>query len=452
MPMNATLNANTRIFAATAVLLFATYSPVEPQPAQSHSTHSHLTGSWIGSWASSQQIPEPENELSPVDLRNATLRQIVHLSAGGNALRVHLSNVFGAAPLHLASVHVAHPVSNSSSAIDPSTDKPLSFAAQPDVTIPAAADYISDPLDYPLRPGSDLAISIHFDDPPQRQTGHPGSHAISYLVHGNLVSAVDLPNAKKVEHWYQLSGVDVTADAGAFSIVALGDSITDGHGATINGNDRWPDVLARRLQTARLSGVGVLNQGIGGNHLLTDGLGPNALARFDRDVLAQTAVRELIVLEGVNDLGALARSNKAAPQDHAALVQHIIAAYEQIVLRAHAGKIRVFGGTITPFAGSDYYHPGAASEADRQAVNAWIRAPGHFDAVIDFDQVTRDPAHPERLLPAFDCGDHLHPSPAGYAAMANAIPLSIFRLRDYALLGESLLPLPTSKEIKLGGR
>jgi lysophospholipase L1-like esterase len=417
MPMNSTWNKNIRIFLAAIALLLATHSAGEPQ--------STLT--WIGSWASSQQIPEPQNALSPEDLRDATLRQIVHLSAGGNTIRVHISNAFGTAPLHLTSVHVARPVSNSAPAIDPPTDKPLSFAGHPDVTIPPAAGYISDPLDFPLGPGSDLAISIHFDDPPQQQTGHPGSRATSYLVHGNLISAAGLPNAKKFEHWYQLSGVDVTAEPGAFSIVALGDSITDGHASTVNGNDRWPDVLARRLQTAGFQHIGVLNHGIGGNHLLTDGLGPNALARFDRDVLAQTAVRDLIVLEGINDLGALARSNEAIPASHAALVQHIIAAYEQIIVRAHAEKIRVFGGTITPYVGSDYYHPGPASEADRQTVNDWIRAPGHFDAVIDFDKVTRDPAHPERLLPAFDCGDHLHPSPAGYAAMANAISLSIFR-------------------------
>ncbi len=423
MAMNSPWNANIRILAVAllaAAVLAANQSSTQPQTPHSQPT-------WIGSWASSQQIPEPQNALAPDDLRDATLRQIVHLSAGGNTIRVHISNDFGAAPLHLPSVHVARPVSNSSSAIDPATDKPLTFAGQPRVTIPAGASYISDPLAYPLRPGRDLAVSIYFDGPPPQQTGHPGSRATSYLVHGNLVSARDLPNAKRVEHWYQLSGVDVTADPRAFSIVALGDSITDGHASTTNGNDRWPDILARRFEAAGLRDIGVLNQGIGGNHLLTDGLGPNALARFDRDVLAQTAVRDLIVLEGVNDLGALARSNGEVAADHAALVQAIIAAYQQIILRAHAAKIRVFGGTITPYTGSDYYHPGAASEADRQAVNAWIRAPGDFDAVIDFDKAMRDPSHPERLLPAFDCGDHLHPSPAGYAAMANAISLSLLQ-------------------------
>ena len=381
---------------------------------------------WVGSWAASQQIPEPNNALPANDLRDATLRQIVHLSLRGRTLRVHVSNAFGTAPLHFTSVHIAHPVSNSSPAIDPATDRQLTFHGSPRVIVPPAAEFLSDSLDYPVEPGGDLAISIHFDNPPERQTGHPGSRATSYLVHGDLVAAADLPKAKKVDHWYQLSGIDVTASDAA-SVVALGDSITDGHGATTNGNDRWPDVLARRLQAdPALRNIGVLNQGIGGNHLLTDGLGPNALARFDRDVLAQPGVRYLFVLEGVNDLGGLARTKEVSADEHAAFVQRVISAYEQINARAHSQRIRVIGCTILPYVGSDYYHPGLTSEADRQAVNAWIRTPGHFDAVVDFDQVTRDPTRPDRLRPAFDCGDHLHPSPAGYAAMANAIPLSLF--------------------------
>ncbi len=214
---------------------------------------------------------------------------------------------------------------------------------------------------------------------------------------------------------------------GAAAIVALGDSITDGHGATTNGNDRWTDILAERLQASpATSNIGVSNQGIGGNHLLTDGLGPSALARFDRDVLAPAGVEWLIVFEGVNDLGGLARNGEVPAADHAALVQHILAAYQQIIVRAHAHGLRVYGATITPYVGCAYYHPGPLSEADRQAANQWIRAAGHFDAVLDFDAVVRDPQHPDQLFPAFDCGDHLHPSPAGYKAMATAIPLTLF--------------------------
>lgn len=382
---------------------------------------------WVASWGASQQIPEPQNAMAADELHDATVRQIFHLSVGGAVLRVHVSNVFGTEALHFTSVHVARPVTASSSAIDPVTDKALTFAGSGDVTVPPGAEFVSDALGYPVAAFSDLAVTFHLDAPPAVQTGHPGSRATSYFVHGDFVSAPNLLDAKHVDHWYQVAGIDVLASAGAATIVTLGDSITDGHGATTNGNDRWTDVLAQRLQASpNTRSIGVSNQGIGGNHLLTDGLGPNALARFDRDVLAPAGVRWVIVFEGVNDLGGLARNGEVSAQEHQALVKRVLGAYEQFVLRAHAHGLRVFGATITPYTGSDYYHPGALSEADRQAVNAWIRAGGHFDAVIDFDNVVRDPQHPDHLLPAFDCGDHLHPSPAGYRAMGESVPLSLF--------------------------
>ena len=389
---------------------------------------------WVASWGASQQVPEPQNELPPEDLRDATVRQIVHLSAGGSRVRVHVSNAFGTEALQFTSVHIARPLSSSSAAIDPGSDRPLTFAGQPAVTVPPGAEFVSDPVDYSVGPLSDLAVTFHLDLPPARETGHPGSRATSYFVHGDAASAATLGDVKHVDHWYQLSEIDVEADpkaaSGAASVVALGDSITDGHGATTNGNDRWTDVLAARLQSSTATrNLGVSNQGIGGNHLLSDGLGPNALARFDRDVLAQAAVRWVIVFEGVNDLGGLSRNGEVPSSQHAAFVQRVTAAYEQLILRAHAHGLRIYGATITPYGGSSYYHPGPMSEADRQQVNRWIRARGHFDAVIDFDAVVRDPEHPGRLLPAYDCGDHLHPSPAGYKAMGNAIALELFAPR-----------------------
>jgi lysophospholipase L1-like esterase len=409
----------------------------QSSPAQS--SRAQLAQLWIGSWAASQQIPEPANALATDDLRDATLRQIVHLSAGGTALRVHLSNAFGTEPLHITSAHIAKPLSPAAAKIDPATDRPLTFDGSPDVIIPAGAKYISDPIPMPVAPLSDLAITLHLDTPPAVETGHPGSRATSYLAHGDLVSAPDLPDAKKVDHWYMLAGVDVATPGSA--VVTLGDSTTDGHGATTNGNDRWPDVLAQRLQASpdttgspasslvgvNTRNIGVLNHGIGGNHLLTDGAGPNVLARFDPDVLAQPGVRTVIVFEGINDLGGLTREHEASPDEHALLVKRILGAYQQIIQRAHAQGIKVIGATITPFMGSGYYHPGPANEADRQAVNEWIRTAGHFDAVIDFDKVIRDPAHPDRLLPAYDSGDHLHPGPAGYRAMGEAVPLALLK-------------------------
>ncbi len=382
---------------------------------------------WVASWGASQQIPEPANALPPEDLRDATVRQIVHLSVGGTALRVHVSNAFGTEALRFSTVHVARPVSPAGSAIDPASDRELTFAGSPAVTVPPGAEMVSDPLEIPVEPLSDVAVTFHLDAAPVRETGHPGSRATTYLVHGDKVSAATLDGAKTVDHWYQLSGIDVESGPGAAAVVVLGDSITDGHGATTNGNDRWTDVLARRLQgLSETRNVGVSNQGIGGNHLLTDGLGPNALARLDRDVLAPAAARWVIVFEGVNDLGGLARDGEVPAADHAAMVARIEAAYQQIAARAHAHGLRVYGATITPYVGSNFYHPGPLSEADRQAVNAWIRAAGHFDAVIDFDAVVRDPLKPDQLLPALDCGDHLHPSPAGYKAMGEAVPLSLF--------------------------
>jgi lysophospholipase L1-like esterase len=382
---------------------------------------------WVGSWAASQQEPEPHNALSADDLKDATLRQVVHLSIGGTELRVRLSNRFGTAPLHFAAVHIARPTTPGN--IDPATDKALTFSGKEDVIIPAGAEYISDSLPYPVAAMSDLAITLRIDLPPSRQTGHPGSRATSYIAHGNQVSAQQLADAKRVEHWYFIAGVDVATSPQADAVVVLGDSITDGHGATTDGNNRWPDLLVKRLQAnAATQAIAVLNHGIGGNRLLLDGLGPNALARFDPDVLAQAGVRYLIVLEGVNDLGMLAREHEVPREEHDALVHRIEGAYEQMIVRARTHGIRVIGCTILPYVGSEFYHPGPTSEADRQAVNDWIRAPGHFDAVVDFDKGMRDPEHPDRLLPAFDSGDHLHPSPAGYSAMADAVPLSLFDL------------------------
>ena len=374
---------------------------------------------WVGSWATSQQIPEDRNALGPHDLDDATLRQTVHLSLPGASLRVRLSNAFGTAPLHIASAHVARAVAAGSDAVEPSSDRELRFSGRRDVTIPAGAEYVSDPL---ALAAGDIAISLYFDHAPAQQTSHPGSRTTSYLLHGDHVSDPALPGAVKFDHWFHIAGVDVSGGRGAIAV--LGDSITDGRGSTTNANDRWTDALARRLAGAKME-IGVLNHGIGGGHVLLDGLGPNAMSRFDRDVLAQPGARWLIVFEAINDIGTFDPEGSKSQAAHDALVLQLTTAYSQMIEKAHAAGLKVYGATVTPFMDCAPYRPKPITEADRIAVNGWIRS--HFDAVLDFDMTVRDPTRPDHLAPAYDSGDGLHLSPAGYRALAEAVPLSLFQ-------------------------
>lgn len=395
---------------ALVVLLFA-----------AENRHKESVDHWVGTWASSPQLGDQANAPPEPGFKDSTLRQIVRVTLDGKKLRVRFSNAFGKDPLTLTSAHVA--LSAGASAIQPQTDKQLTFNGSPSVTIPAGALMVSDPLSFDLPALSDLAVTIHLNDAPAGVTTHPGSRATSYLQSGDLVSATELSKAATVDHWYILNGIDVSAATSSATIVALGDSITDGAKSTTNKNGRWTDALARRLQQNKsTTQIGVLNEGIGGNRLLHDGSGPNALARFDRDVLAQSGVRWLIVLEGINDIGT--RANARARGEQPMKVEELIGAYEQIIIRAHAHDIRVYGATILPFEGAGYFTP--EGEAERQTINQWIRTSGKFDAVIDWDTATRDAQHVTHLSAAADSGDHLHPADRGYETMGDAVDLKLF--------------------------
>jgi lysophospholipase L1-like esterase len=373
------------------------------------------------------QIPEPQNELAAELWRESSLRQIVHVSLGANRLRVRISNAFGITPLFVDGASVAIARAAGKVDIDAATARPLTFAGKARVMIPAGAEYYSDPVALEHKAGADLAVSMYFKGEPARQTGHPGSRANSFVTKGNRVMDATWPDAGKVEHWYAVADVEVQAPRTVGALVAVGDSITDGHGATTDGNDRWPDLLAARLAREGAPAIGVVNAGIGGGRMLRDGLGPNLAARFDRDVLSRSGVTHALVLIGVNDLGSQHRNGDDGPEARKTMLDDLTLAHRQLVERAHAHGICMIGATITPYSGSDYYRPNMENEADRQAINNWIRQSGVFDAVVDFDAALRDPAQPQRLLREFDKGDGLHPSPAGFRAMANAVPLAALR-------------------------
>lgn len=377
---------------------------------------------WVGAWAAAPQLAASTDLPQGTGFAGMTLRQVVHVSVGGSKLRVRFSNAFGTTPLLIPAAHIA--ASRGGGSINSDSDKELRFAGKPAVSIPPGAVTISDPIAFDLPALSDLAVTVYIAAAPAGVTSHPGSRTTSYVAAGNVVSQAGMEHAIAVDHWYFLNGVDVTTTACPESIVILGDSIADGRGSTTNGNDRWPDNLARRLQQSKKTkNIAVLNQGMGGNRLLRDGLGPNALARFDRDVLAQTGVRWLVVAEGINDIGTQLR-DRDSPEGWAT-GEDITAAYGQIIARAHAHGIKVYGATLLPFGGS--FYDSANTERERQEVNQWIRTSGVLDGVIDFDLRLRDDKQPSRLAASADSGDHLHPNAAGYRWMGDAVDLRLFK-------------------------
>ncbi|HVJ06943.1 MAG TPA: SGNH/GDSL hydrolase family protein [Acidisarcina sp.] len=397
-----------------AVCLLAMLAPlpvIAETPANGH---------WVGSWANA---PFAQSNSRTPDFAGATFRQIAHNTLAGKSLRIRFTNEFGTEPLEISAAHVA--ISAGHGTIQPETDHPVTFNGKPSIIIPPGSIALSDVVAMATPPFADLAITCYF---PSQQIDvasfHGEADQTSYLQKGNFIGAAKFDSPVELTSWYFLKGVDVETTAeSAAAVVTLGDSITDGVHSSLDANRRWPDILAHRLQSnEKTSNLAVLNAGMGANRLLHDGTGPNALARFDRDVLTQSGVKYVIVLEGINDIGRLVRNNDPAD---AVTAEDMEMGLQQLAARAHDHNIKIFAATITPFKGAGYYSE--KGEVVRGALNQWIRTSGVFDGVVDFDKVVRDPANPLMLLPAYDSHDHLHPNDAGYSAMGNAIDLSFFQ-------------------------
>ncbi len=358
------------------------------------------------------------------DLRQfsgVTLREIAHVSAGGAQIRLRFTNEFGLDPLTISDAHVA--LSAGDGAIQPDSDRAVTFGGAASVTVAPGAAVFSDPVALAVAPFSDVAVSFYLPRQPMRaETYHWLAGGDNYVAGGDVSAAPKLSKPTVLASWYFFDGIDVAAVPGSYAIVAFGDSITDGMHSTRNTDQRWTDVLAARLnQDPNSVHVGVLNAGISGNRVLNEGHGPSALSRFDRDVLAQSDVRDVTVLESINDIGM--REFARSPSD-AITAQQLEWGLKQIADQAHEHGLKIFGATLTPYGGAGYFSD--AGEQVREAVNDWIRTSGVFDGVIDFDKITRDPQNPTRFNPAYDSGDHLHPNDAGYKAMGDGIDLTLF--------------------------
>ncbi len=384
----------------------------------------HLPGEhWVAGWGASPQAPIASN-LSERGFADETVRQIVDSSAGGAMVRVRLSNAFGTEPVRIAAASVA--VQSRGAAIVPGTARALSFAGRRMVAIPAGRGVASDPVVLPVHPGTHLAVSLYFAVRSGPVSQHTQARQVNWVAAGaRTLDASARAFLTQTQSWYLLSGVDVLVprrDRGA--LVALGDSITDGVGAPLDANARYPNDLARRFAARPGATLSVVDEGIGGNRVLnaTACCGEGAVARFRRDVLGQPGVRDVILLEGINDIGqSQSRGPLTAPHTSISALD-IVEGYERIIAMAHAAGLRIFGATLTPFHGARYWTP--EGEAKRDAVNTWIRSSGAFDGVIDFAAAVAEPGDPEQLAPALDSGDHLHPNPAGYRAMARAVNLA----------------------------
>lgn len=406
---------------------------------------------WIGTWGAA---PQRTVKGRVPTFHNQTLRLIVHTSTGGKTVRVKLSNLFGEQPLVIGGAHVARRVAGAD--VDPSSDRALMFGKHSSITIPAGTVATSDPVDLGVPALSDIAISLFLPEATQATTLHLLAQQTNYVSTetGDSTAAAAFPISKTISFWPFLAGAEVLASSRGATIVAFGSSLTDGDGSTKDANRRYPDVLAELLQKNGDTELGVLNEGVIGNRLLSDSqsphqsggpaplgpvferlgqaLGEAGIKRFDHDVLYQSGVKYVILALGVNDIlfpGAF------VPATETVTAKALISGNRQLIARAHKNGIRVIGTTIPPFEHALFRDPpfdafySPEKENIREEVNAWIKSSGEFDGIIDFDAAVRDPNHPTQLLPAYDSGDHLHPNDAGNVAQANAISLALFRGR-----------------------
>jgi lysophospholipase L1-like esterase len=409
----------------SVVLVFAAIS-IAASPATVAGTPESVSNQvWVATWGASPvaPVPPPSTTNTPSQFINAgftnqTVRLIVHTSIGGNEVRIRLSNVFGTGSLVVGAAHVA--LRSKDAVIVPESDRPITFSGSSSFTIPPGALAVSDPVQLSVPAVSDLAVSLYLPGPTGQSTWHSDATGTNYVsATGDFTASPSFPVDRTAPSWFYLMDVEVSASKDTKAIIALGDSITDGFRSTKDANHRWPDVLAERL-AARSAKRAVVNEGIGGNRILHDLAGPNALARFDRDVLTQPGAAYVIVLLGINDIG----QSVTAHPDQAVTAGEIISGHRQMIARAHAQGLKVIGCTLPPFDGAHYFTP--EGETKREAVNDFIRTGGAYDGVADFDAAIRDPHHPNLLLAIYDSGDHLHPNDAGYKAMADAIDLSLF--------------------------
>ncbi len=388
---------------------------------------------WVQTWGAAPLPPAAAQGPFPAtqSFANQTIRQTVRVSVGGGRVRLRLSNEYGVKPLVVGAARIA--LSDDKGNIKAGTDKPVLFSGRPGVTIPAGAPFLSDPIDLNVDALTSLSISLYFPEDTGPCTCHVTGVQNGFVSDAGDFTAKAFTPAQTIQFRAFISGVDVESSATPVrSVVVLGDSISDGVGATLDANRRWPDLLANRLNAKGAKGWGVVNMGISGNRVLGDGAGQSALARFDRDVLSVTGVKTVVVFEGVNDLGIAYGKFPDGPlaERFRALAgkkvtqEDMIAGYRQLIARAHARGLKVIAATITPYGGAMYYSE--EGEAVRQAINTWIRTGKEVDGVIDFDAALRDPAKPEQIKDGFHAGDHLHGSDAGYAAMAAAIDLKLF--------------------------